>query len=193
MKVSKSHTHHYVCIGLNKIVKCFCHLLSGFGPFEVCVTLFICLLHRKHTDSQQYSSTFVAIRQHKISIYYCKKETAFCQGLSPQQELFHIYWDELIMWHDQLRQELWSLPWILQYENPELLWSSASPSTACTWFSALPAGLVLGQLGPLGPQPPSSHTCRYEAVVVLGTSTAPPRGMCCEKQCLVVFIVTGAY
>lgn len=85
--------------------------------------------------------------------------------------------------------KLWHLPWILQYGNPELLWSSGFPSTACTWTSALLAGLVLARLGPLGPRPPSSHTCLYEAAAVLGTWTAPPQDMCCERQRRVIFVV----
>lgn len=47
MKVSEGHTYQDVCIGLNKVVKRFHHLISAFGSFEVCVTFFICLLHRK--------------------------------------------------------------------------------------------------------------------------------------------------
>lgn len=46
----EAHTHHNVRSGLNKTTKCFHHLLSTFCPFEVCVTVFICLLQRICTD-----------------------------------------------------------------------------------------------------------------------------------------------
>lgn len=36
-----------MCFGFNKVIKCFHNLIFAFGPFKVCVTLFICLLHRR--------------------------------------------------------------------------------------------------------------------------------------------------
>lgn len=50
MKASEGHAYHNVWIGFNKVVKCLCYLISAFGPFEVCVAFFICLLHRKRSD-----------------------------------------------------------------------------------------------------------------------------------------------
>lgn len=89
-------------------------------------------------------------------------------------------------WHPF--DEVWSLPWILRCGNPEMLWSSASPSTACTWFSAPPAGLAPGPLGPPGPQPPSSQTCLYGAGAAPWPPAALPRGTCCEGQSLTVIL-----
>lgn len=45
--MSDNQTNHDVCFGFHKVIKCFHNLISAFGPFEVCVTLFICLLHRR--------------------------------------------------------------------------------------------------------------------------------------------------
>lgn len=181
MKISEAHTHHDVCIGLNKVVKCFHHLISAFGPFEVCVTFFIWLLHRKRTDYRIMMQTLQLLDYENRHLLL--RKTKDCQHVFP------IHQNESMTWHNLLWWALLSLPWILRFGNPELLWSSASPSTACTWFSALPAGLVPGLSGPPGPRPPSSHTCRYEAGAALWPTAALPRGMCCEGQCLDVFIV----
>lgn len=75
-------------------------------------------------------------------------------------------------------------PEILQSGNPGWQWSSASPSTACTWSSALPAELAPVLWGPLGPQLSSSHTCPCGVAAVVSQSAVRPRGKCCGEQCV---------
>lgn len=75
-------------------------------------------------------------------------------------------------------------PGILRSGNPSWWWSSVSPSTACTWFSALPAGLVPALLGPPGPRRPSSHTCPCGVAAALSRCAAPLQGRFCRGQCV---------
>ncbi len=82
MTVSEGPSHHNVFIGFNKVVECFHHLISAFGPFEVCVTFFICLLHRKTGYSIKMQN--LQINALKTDIYCCKYKLHFPQS-TPKQ------------------------------------------------------------------------------------------------------------
>lgn len=70
MEAGEGHTHHNVGIGFNKVVKCFHHLISAFGPFEVCVTFFVWLLRKKHTEyNPKYNGQHLFLIRQDESIF----------------------------------------------------------------------------------------------------------------------------